>query len=76
MFIRHWDKVKQLQQQGPAAFLGEIFQTVTKTFYNIKQEREAKSHEKEKRKETRQAQILAALQGSRTTNSESLKDKA
>ena len=47
------------------------------SFYNREQqEREAKAQETEKSKETRHAQILAALQGSPMANSESLKDKA
>ena len=53
-----------------------MVQTATNTFYNGEQEREAKAQEKEKRKETRHAQMLSALQGSATANPESLKDKA
>ena len=37
--------------------------TVTNIFYNGEQERESKAQEREKRKETRHAQMLAALQG-------------
>ena len=57
-------KTQQLHQQDTAASLDEMVQTATKTFYNREQEREAKAQEREKRKETRHAQILAALQGS------------
>ena len=46
------------------------------TFYNREQEREAKVQGREKRKETRHAQMLAAFQGSSMANPESLKDKA
>ena len=42
----------------------------------MEQEREAKAQERDKRKEIRYAQILAALQGSPMANPESLKDKA
>ena len=38
--------------------------------------KEAKAQERERRKETRHAQMLAALQGSPVANPESLKDKA
>ena len=69
-------KLQQLQQQDLAASLDEMVQTATNTFYNGEQEREAKAQEKEKRKETRHAQMLSALQGSATANPESLKDKA
>ena len=48
----------------------------TATFYNREQEREAKAQERERRKETRHAQMLATLQGSPKANPESLKDKA
>ena len=57
-------KLQQLQQQDPAASLYEMVQTATSTFYNREQEREAKAQEREKRKETRHAPMLAALQGS------------
>ena len=50
--------------------------TVTNIFYNGEQERESKAQERERRKETRHAQMLAALQGSPMANPESLKDKA
>ena len=69
-------KLQQLQQQDPAASLDEMVQTATNTFYNRDQEREAKAQEREKRKETRHAQMLAALQGSPMASPEPLKDKA
>ena len=69
-------KLQQLQQQDPAASLDQMVQTTTDTFYNIEQEREAKAQEREKRKETGRAQMLAALQGSPMANPEYLKDKA
>ena len=69
-------KLQQLQQQDPAASLDEKVQTAINTFYNREQEREAKAQEREKRKETRHAQMLTAFQGSFVANPESLKDKA
>ena len=69
-------KTQQLHQQDTAASLDEMVQTATKTFYNREQEREAKAQEREKRKETRHAQILAALQRSPTANFKFLKKKA
>ena len=69
-------KLQQLQQQDPATSLNEMLQTATHTFYNREQEREAKVQKMEKRKETRHAQMLAALQGSHMANTKSLKDKA
>ena len=48
----------------------------TNTFYNREQEKEAKAQERERRKETRHAQMLATLQRSPMANPESLKDKA
>ena len=45
-----------------------MVQTATNTFYNKEKEREAKAQETEKRKETRNAQMLDALQGSPTAN--------
>ena len=68
-------KLQQLQQQDPTASLDEMVQTATNTFYNREQEREAKAQETEKRKETRHAQMLAALQRSPMAHPESLKDK-
>ena len=76
MYIRHQNKVTTAIAAGPFASLDEMVQTATNTFYNGEQEREAKAQEKEKRKETRHAQMLSALQGSATANPESLKDKA
>ena len=69
-------KLQQLQQQDPAAYLDEMVQTATNTFYNREQEKEAKAQERDKRKETLHAQMLAALQGSPMANPKSLKDKA
>ena len=69
-------KLQQLQQQDPTASLDEMVQTATNTFYNREQEKEAKAQERERRKETRHAQMLAALQRSPMANPESLKDKA
>ena len=56
-------RLQQLQEQDPAASLDEMVQTAINTFYNREQEREAKAQEREKRKETSHAQMLAALQG-------------
>ena len=61
-------KLQQLQQD-PAASLDEMVQTATNTFYNREQE-------KERKKETRHAQMLAAFQRSPMANPKSLKDKA
>ena len=69
-------KLQQLQQQDPAVSLDEMVQTVTNTFYNREQEREAKVQEREKRKETSHVQTLATLQGSPMANTKSLKNKA
>ena len=55
-------KLQQLQQQDPASSLDEMVQTATNTFYNREQEKEAKAQERERRKETRYAQMLAAFQ--------------
>ena len=67
-------KLQQLQQQDPASSLDEMVQTATNTFSNREQEKEAQ--ERERKKETRHAQMLAALQRSSMANPESLKDKA
>ena len=56
--------------------LDEMVQIATNTFYKGEQEREAKAQEREKRKETRHAQMLASLQGSATANPESLNNEA
>ena len=69
-------KLKQLQHQNPASSLDEMVHTATNTFYNREEEKEAKAQEREKRKETRHAQMLATLQGSPMANPKSLKDKA
>ena len=53
-----------------------MVQTATNTFYNREWEKEAKAQERERRKEKRHAQMLAALQRSPMANPESLKDKA
>ena len=53
-----------------------MVQTGTNTFYNREQEKEDKAQERERRKETRHAQMLATLQRSPMANPESLKDKA
>ena len=52
-----------------------MVQTAPSTIYNREQEEEAKAQERERRKEIRHAQMLAALQGSPLANLESLKDK-
>ena len=54
-------KLQQLQQQDPVASLDEMVQTATNTFYKRGQEEEAKAQEREKRKETRHAEMLAAF---------------
>ena len=64
-------KLRQLQQQDPAASLDEMVQTATNTFYNREQGKEAKAQEKERKKETRHAQMLAALQRSPMANPKS-----
>ena len=69
-------KLQQLQQQDPAASLDEVVQTATNTFYNREQEREAKAQEREKRKETRHAQMLVVLQGNSMAYPESLRQEA
>ena len=53
-----------------------MVQIAINTFYNREQEKEAKAHKRERRKETRHAQMLAALQGNHMANPKSLKDKA
>ena len=69
-------KLQQLQQQASAASLDEVVQTAINTFYNREQEKEAKAQEEERKKETRHAKMLAALQRSPMANPKSLKDKA
>ena len=53
-----------------------MVQKATNTLYNREQEKEAKAQKRERRKETRHAQMLATLQGSPMSHPESLKDKA
>ena len=69
-------KLQQLQQQDPDASLGEMILTATNTFYNREQEKEAKAQERERRKETRHAQMLAAFQGSPMAHPKPLNDRA
>ena len=64
-------KLQQLQQQDTAASLDEMVRISTNIFY-----KEAKAQKRERRKETRHARILAALQESTMANTKSLKDKA
>ena len=68
-------KLQQLEKQDPAASLDKMVQTAINTFYNREQAREAKAQERERRKETRHAQMLAALQGRPMANPKSLMDK-
>ena len=74
MCMRHQDKVTIATDL--VASLDEMVQTATNTFYNREQEKEAKAQEKERRKETRHAQMLATLQGSLMANTKFIKDKA
>ena len=60
--------LQQLQQQDPVASLDEMVQTATNTFYNREQEKEVKAQERERSKDTRHAQMLAALQRSPTAH--------
>ena len=64
MCIRHQNKVTTATAAGLASSLDEMVQTATNTFYNREQEREAKAQERERMRETKHAQMLAALQGS------------
>ena len=43
--------LQQLQQQDPAAFLDEMVQSATSTFYNREQERKAKGQERDKKRQ-------------------------
>ena len=52
-----------------------MVQITTNTFCNREQEREAKAQERKKRIETRDAQMLATLQGSPMEKPEYLKNK-
>ena len=62
--IRHQGTVTTATAADSAASLDEMVKKATNTFYHREQEREAKAQEREKRKETRHAQMLAVLQGS------------
>ena len=53
-----------------------MVQTATNIFYNREQEKETKAQERDRRRETRHAQMLASFQGSPMKPPESLKDKA
>ena len=62
-FLSQWAsdiriKLQQLEQQDPSASLDEMVPKATNAFYNREQERKAKAQEREKRKETRHAQML------------------
>ena len=61
-------KLQQLQQQDSAASIEEMVQRATNPFYNREQEKEAKAQERERSKDTRHAQMLAALQRSPTAH--------
>ena len=52
-----------------------MIQIATNTFYN-REQKEAKAQERERRKETRHAQMLASLQGSPMAHPKPLNDKA
>ena len=75
MCIRHQNEVTNNSYRTLLP-LDEMVQTAINTFYNREQEKEAKAQEREKRKETRHVQMLAALQGNPMANPESLKGKA
>ena len=68
-------KLQQLQQQAPTSSLDKMVEATPNTFYNREQEKEAKAQEKEGKKETRHAQMLAALQESPMAKTKSLKDR-
>lgn len=53
--------ITQEPKKNPIAFLERV-QIATNTFNNRKQEREVKDQEKERRKETKLAQMLVTLQ--------------
>ena len=55
-------KLQKLQQQDTMAFLDEVVQMATNSFYNREQERKAKAKKRERRKEKRHAKILATQQ--------------
>ena len=52
--------ITQEPTEIPIAFLERV-QTVTNAFYNREQEREVKDQERERRKETKLAQMLVTL---------------
>ena len=60
MHIRHQNEVTNNSYRTLLP-LDEMVQTAINAFYNREQEKEAKAQEREKRKETRHAQMLAAL---------------
>ena len=64
-------KLQKLQQQDPASSLDEMVQMATNMFYDREQEKEAKAQERDRRKEIKHAQMLAALQGGPMANPES-----
>ena len=80
--IAFLERLKEVLQKftnldlDPAPSLNEMVQTGTNTFYNREQEKEDKAQKRERRKETRHAQMLATLQRSPMAHPDSLKDKA
>ena len=56
--------------------LDEMIQTATNTFYNREQEKDANVQERERKKETRYAQMLAAFQESIMAHPKPLNGKA
>ena len=56
-------KLQQLQQQDSAASIEEMVQRATNPFYNREQDKKAKAQQREKRKETGHAQMLASPPG-------------
>ena len=52
--------ITQEPTESPIAFLERV-QTATNAFYNREQEREVKDQERERRKETKLAQMLVTL---------------
>ena len=68
-------KLQHLQLPDLADSLNKMVQTVSNTFNNREEEKDAKAQEREKRKETSHAQMLALLQGSPMANPKSLNDK-
>ena len=76
MCIRYKDKVTTATAAGLSCLFRRDGPDATNTFYNREQEREAKAHKRERRKETSHTQMLPALLGSPMANPESLKDRA